>query len=436
MSRPTRAFLTSVWLKGLLGSLCLQNAIAADALTLDQALDLAETNHPQAHESARIAQQGAWADDDLVRRNFPQLTLGAQLTHQSDVVSFPGSLPAAFATQFQAPPKTQYKTTVQVEQVLFDGLAGHRSRAVAQARTAVEQAQNEVAIYTVRDQVISAYFGVLLARAKYDTSQLMLANLDSKLADVAVANSVGAAMQTDTDRLLAEKLMAIAAAESAQQDAVAALEMLSELTAEPLTAGTLLPVPQPATGPIESLPVGRPEWSLFSAQLTQVHDSQALTGSAYMPRLAAFANAGYGKPALNPLNPDGDWFYLVGLGLTWKPLDWGNARRQNKSLTLRETSIDAAKQTFARTIRLQLLKLNATIRSLQQNLENDEKLVALRGRIRDVASKQLSEGILVASDYIRELNAEAQAQLLYRIHLLQLALARQQYANLQGDATP
>ena len=36
-----------------------------------------------------------------------------------------------------------------------------------------------------------------------------------------------------------------------------------------------------------------------------------------MPQIAAFAQGGYGKPALNMFNQDADFFAIVGLRLNW-----------------------------------------------------------------------------------------------------------------------
>ena len=60
----------------------------------------------------------------------------------------------------------------------------------------------------------------------------------------------------------------------------------------------------------------------------------------------------------------------------------------------------------------------------------DEEIIALRKNITSTSETQLDNGTITATDYLIELNAEAQAHLNKQQHIIQLAKAK---ANYQFD---
>jgi hypothetical protein len=60
----------------------------------------------------------------------------------------------------------------------------------------------------------------------------------------------------------------------------------------------------------------------------------------------------------------------------------------------------------------------------------DDEIIALRKKITSTFGAQLDNGIVTATDYLVELNAETHAHLNKQIHIIQLAKAK---ANYQFD---
>jgi hypothetical protein len=57
----------------------------------------------------------------------------------------------------------------------------------------------------------------------------------------------------------------------------------------------------------------------------------------------------------------------------------------------------------------------------------DEDIIALRRRVKQTASVQLEEGVVSASDYVREVNAADQAEQNRVLHETQLLMAEAKY---------
>ena len=146
-------------------------------ITLEQCLDLSETNHPNA-ANLPLIRQTADLQVRLLNSNYlPQTSLGGQATWQSEVTSLPISLPNV---SISPPPKDQYKATLDVVQNIWDGGVLTKQKASAVASAKAEEQKLVTDLYQIKEQVSGLYFGILFAEKQMENAQILQKDLESK----------------------------------------------------------------------------------------------------------------------------------------------------------------------------------------------------------------------------------------------------------------
>jgi hypothetical protein len=65
-------------------------------------------------------------------------------------------------------------------------------------------------------------------------------------------------------------------------------------------------------------------------------------------------------------------------------------------------------------------------------MQTDLQIIALKNQVKESAKAQLDNGVITASDYLREVHAEDQARQNLTLHQLQLLNATLQYQTIAG----
>ena len=208
--------------------------------------------------------------------------------------------------------------------------------------------------------------------------------------------------------------------------------MISELTGLDISENTILEIPfVPETG-LEYIN-RRPETDLFGYRLEELDARKKTLNSSLRPSLAGFGQAGYGRPGLNMLENKFDDFYVIGARLTWRFWDWHSTKREKQILDLNREMINRQKETFDKNLLISAQGKSAEIRKMAGMLETDVKLIELRESITKTYASQLENGIITASDYLAELNAEMTARMDMEIHRIRYAMAKVEYLTITGN---
>lgn len=93
-------------------------------------------------------------------------------------------------------------------------------------------------------------------------------------------------------------------------------QMLSVIIGDKITEGTTFVKPSPDAALTLSV-INRPELKLFDAQETMLASQKSLLNAKMMPVIGAFAQGGYGKPALNMFENKFAPFFIGGIRLSW-----------------------------------------------------------------------------------------------------------------------
>jgi hypothetical protein len=212
---------------------------------------------------------------------------------------------------------------------------------------------------------------------------------------------------------------------------VLAYKILSILTGEEVTVGTILEIPVPDIyGKASGL--DRLEYGLFSLQEQKSESMKKVVSSRLMPRFVAYGQAGYGRPGFDMLKNAFDDFYMIGARMSWNFWDWNKGRNEKTILDLNRNIIQSNRDLFSQNISIELERKQAEIFRYQKLIEKDEDIVALRAGIAKTYASRLANGVITATEYITELNAETEALLNLRIHQIQLVRAKYDYLAIAG----
>jgi outer membrane protein TolC len=181
----------------------------------------------------------------------------------------------------------------------------------------------------------------------------------------------------------------------------------------------------------------RPEFEQFSRLRDVLASQAASTNTRELPRVSAFARAGYGRPGLNPLASEFDTYWLAGLQLEWNPWSWGSTRRDREVLSLQQAIVNTEEASFRETLRRLVVRDLAAIDRLERALAEDEAILSLREAVLREARARYREGVINSAEYIDRQTDVLSARLALSSHRVELAEARARFLTTIGlEARP
>ena len=141
-----------------------------------------------------------------------------------------------------------------------------------------------------------------------------------------------------------------------------------------------------------------------------------------MPRLSLFAQGGYANPGLDMLKNEFQAYYVVGARLSWNFGSLYTLKNDRRKLDAERMTVRSNAETFLFNTRLQLTEQDASIRSLRQQMQEDDEMIRLQSNIRRAAEAKAANGTLSVIDMLQEINKESQARQNKSLHEVQLLL--------------
>jgi hypothetical protein len=208
------------------------------------------------------------------------------------------------------------------------------------------------------------------------------------------------------------------------------LEMLSQFINQSLDENTLLERPLQISI-VQN--ITRPELLLFDNQKKMIDVQDKLVRAKNQPKVGLFLQAGYGRPALNMLKNDFAVYYIGGIRVNWSLSGFYTYKKDKALLENNRKAIDIEKQTFLFNTINTLEQQKEEIIKLQELIRSDEEIILLRNRIKNSSMAQLEYGVINSSDYLREVNAEAEAKQNQLLHGIQLLRAQYDQQTTSGN---
>jgi outer membrane protein TolC len=362
---------------------------------------------------------------DLSAERKPSISVQALAQYQSDVPTpppfFPGGQPA-----FEGPKGTVDLYT-RVDQRIWDPTVEAR---IGLERASLSEAQAGVqsALYALRQEVNDAFFAAALLQQRAGALAATITDLDTRLAEARIRVDAGAMLPSDAAMIEASLLTRRQDEEQMLVDRTTALSRLTVITGQSMSIDTPLDIPDlesavAAVPPDADTARSRPEFVQFERSRERLARQQDVTTAQDRPRVSAFGRAGIGRPGLNFISDEFEFYALGGIQLQWSPWNWGTSGRQREAYAIDQQIVAADEAAFARTLRVASDADRATVERLRRALALDDRIVLLREDVARTADVRFKEGAITSADYVERSTELLQARFARAGHQVELAQA-------------
>lgn len=398
--------------------------------SIDDCFQHAVAHYPNLKQRALNQEISSLNIKNIQTNYYPKLNLNGQLHYQSDVTKVPIPDNPSFSIPDIA--KDWYKINLDIEQMIYDGGLTAGQKVVEEADQAIADQKLQVELFGLKDRINQLFFNALFLKKNIEILQIMEANLQANIQDATSAFENGMILGTDVDAIRVEKSILSQQIMGLQDDAAALIAALNELTGLHIPSADAL-IPPEVIIHDYSYSNNRPEYSLLHLQKEKVSALRALTSKKRRPILAAFGQAGYGRPGYDMLNNEFDDYYMVGARLHWNIWDWGKVKREQQIMDLQQHIITSQQETFDQNLKTQLHQRISDIHKYEQLIASDIQIVSLQEKVVRTAAAQLNNGTITATTYLVEVNKQVNTLLKLEAHKLQLIFAKTQYLSAIGD---
>jgi outer membrane protein TolC len=398
------------------------------SLGLQKANDLAQQNYPLIKQRDLIKQTTGYNIDNLSRGFLPQFSLGAQATYQSQVTEIKVPVPGF---NFESPNKDQYKILADINQLIYDGGVIKEQKNIQKLNEDAEEQKVEVELYRLKERINQLFLGVLYLDEQLKQVDLIKADLNNGIKKVEAQVNNGVAFRSNLNVLKAELLKADQRIIELKSSRKGLIDVLGLFISQNLPEDIKLEKPQ-VQGPVLTTEIQRPELKLYSAQQKLLGGQFKLVDSRNKPKASLFWQGGYGRPGLNFLKKEFDFFYTTGVRFNWSFGGLYTQKKEKKIIELNQKTVDIQKEVFLLNTNTQLRQQQSEVDKLQKLISSDNDIIDLRVKVKEAAKAQLENGVITANDYLREVNAEDQARQNLITHQLQLLQAQINYQTISG----
>ena len=391
------------------------------AQTLEECQQAAQRNYPLIERMSLIQQTAELTVQNIQKGWLPQVSASAQATFQSDVTAFPDeiqSLYQQFGIDMKGLRKDQYRIGIDVQQTVYDGGDIRHRKEVARGQAGVEEAQQEVSIYSICQRVNEMYFALLLLDDQIKLNRDLQELLDGNEQKLLSMYENGTAAESDFMNVKAERLRV------AQQ--LTSLQSQRQTVARMLGVFCGIEVKSPVKPVAPGLTEGnlRPELRLIDAQIRLADAQEKALDSALMPRLGIFAQGFYGYPGYNLFEDmmHRRWSLngMVGARLTWNIGALYTRKNDKARLQLTRQKAENSREVFLFNNNLEQIQQNESIARYRKLMADDEEIISLRSAVRKAAESKLQHGIIDVNGLAHEINQENAARVQLSMHEIEM----------------
>ena len=398
--------------------------IMLQAQTLEECQRAAENNYPLIRQYGLIDKTTELTVDNIQKGWLPQVSALAQVTYQSDVISWPDQMKTmmtGMGIDMKGLRKDQYKIGVDVNQIIYDGGAMSSQKAIAREQGSVQKAQNDVSMYQIRNRVNEMYFSLLLLNEQIKLNndlQKLLEGNERKLTSMV---NGGTAAKSDLQSVKAERLNAVQQATNLTSQKQMLQRILSAFCGMEVRDVRKPVVPYKGA---RKRSEHRPELTALDAQIGLLNAREKALDAAMKPKLGIFAQGYYGYPGLNMFEDmmSHNWSLngIIGARLTWNIGALYTRKNDKAKLQYQRSLTESNREVFLFNNNLEQIQQNDNIERFRKLMAADEEIISLRSAVRKSAESKLSHGIIEVTDLVREINAENAARVQQSVHEIEM----------------
>lgn len=401
-------------------------SVSADAqLTLDECQQMASDNYPLLQKYDLVRQTTEYTIKNIQRGYWPQLSLGGQVSYQSEVTDLPdvfSHLLSESSPNYKGMAKDQYQIALDLNQVIWDGGHIKARRDLAASDAEVQVAQADVEMYAIRSRVNELFFGILLLDEKIRLNEtLQTLSLDN-CRMLETRKMHGTAMESDVDVMRAEYL-------EARQD-LTALRSMRKSYRQMLAifigkdTASVINLQKPAASLPQTFDNRRPELNLYAMQMQQTEAQSRLLNVGLRPKLSLFAQGVYGYPGYDMFDSMFDHDLklngIVGIRFSWNIGRLYTFKTDKHKLELTRKQIETAREIFLFNNNLQSVREREAVNQYHQMMEEDSDIIRLRTSVRQAAEAKLQHGVIGVNDLLQEITKENRARIDHSLHEMEM----------------
>ncbi|HEX2920836.1 MAG TPA: TolC family protein [Bacteroidales bacterium] len=415
--------------------------ISAINLNAQKVLSLTECYESANKINALSTEKNMYSDISTLKEKniatgwLPSLDLSGSIVYNSDVADMGNvlkSLPFPGVADAISPlPHDQYKITLEINQVIYDGGTIKGARELEKSDKKVNEKQTESDLYKLRSQINTYYYSILLLNRQKELLSNYLQVIEKRLKSINSGIENGVVSKSDADVITTEKINLLQQLSENSIKKNTLLIVLSSITGIDIPEKAEFTVPEISINAETEL--NRPELALFDLKKEQLSAGEQLINSKRMPKAFGFATLGYGNPpGSNFFADEFDTYYIIGGGIKWNIFDWNKAKNDKQVISIQKNIIENRKKDLEDNLTRQLRIKQSEIQTLEKLATDDAELINLRKRITASAESQYDNGVITATEYLNILNSEKQTLINSEIHKVNLALAKTDYLNISG----
>ena len=405
---------------------------SADVYTIEQCYDLVRQNYPLVKRYELLDLTEEYTLKNAYMNYFPQISLQGSASWQTDVLEFPFDL-SPYGIEMPTFSKDQYAAVIELSQVLWDGGMIAANRANIRAKADVDMAQQEINMYSLREKVNELYFGILYLDQQIRQVDILMEELEREYARIEGCIANGVASLSDLDLIEVERITQNQSRDRLSSMLDAYLRVLTLMTGVRISDAAQLVVPIPEDSDKEQMlnaliasEIRRPELELYKAQELEIDTQLDYWTAGGLPQFSLFIRGGYGRPGLNMLDNSFQPFAIGGIRLVWNISQLYSLGYGKKIVGYSKEQVNSVRETFlfnTNLTNLQVQEQVAEIRRYFKTVEDDERIVELREKIRESTAAGVENGTKNASDLVSEINKENAARKQLIMHQIEMMKA-------------
>lgn len=398
--------------------------------TIEKCYDMVRENYPLVERCKLIELTEEYTLKNAYMNYFPQISFTGSASYQTDALAFPSDISKIplewLGIKLPTFSKDQYLLALELSQVIWDGGMIAADRANIRAKAEVDKAEHEINIYSLKNKINDLYFGVLYLNEQIRQLAIVQEDLDREHTRIANCIANGVASPADLDVLEVERITQKQNTINLQSLRESYLKMLSLFIGEKIDSDMLV-FPFTEDTDMEMVlnelivsDIFRPELNLYKAQKKEINTQLDYWTAGGLPNISLFIKGGYGRPGLNMLDDSFAPFAVGGIRLVWNISKLYSLGYGKKIVNYSKAQIDVAERTFRFNTEIEADGKIAEIRRFMSALEDDDRIVELREKLRKSVEAEVENGTKNASDLLDEMNRETLAKKQRTMHEIEL----------------
>lgn len=406
---------------------CIVVSKAYAQVTIDECIALAKKNYPL-YGGYELAEMGHESDLKINKLKWvPQLSVNAKVSYQSEVVEMPFSIPGY---EFDIS-HYQYGTTIDLNQMIWDGGATKNNRDMILANRDISLHQVDVALYSLNERVETLFLGILLLDREIVQNDVLMESLLRKRNEVEAWIEGGVAYRSDLDMVNVNILNCRQQKTELLSNRDAYMEMLEILTGREL-AGERLVEPETEISGMNR-EIARPELRLYDAQLFQNGIMEKELSTRISPKFNITLQGGIGRPGLNMLSNEIQSYFVTGIKMQWDIGPLCSLKNDRKKIEIQRQNIENEKAAFILNLSLEMTEQLRAIEKIRETLKMDDEIISMRERIRCAGEEHYANGVIKMIDLMAMMDDEYNAKVNKSVHEIQLMMAVRKFDNIRGE---